>query len=411
MKAKRDLLDRRRFLKNIGAAGLSSLLALPKVEAETPDANAPAKTAEAKLPQVPKRQLGRTGVKIPILSLGANRLDDQIILRNCFKWGVTYWDTSHSYMGGKSELEIGRFVSKNQKQRGKLFIVTKASGAQNEKDVEERLQSSLERTNTDFIDLYFVHGLEEPEQLTTKLEQWVKQAKKRGVIRFFGFSTHKNMADNLAAAAKLDWIDAIMTSYNFRLMQDKKMQKAVQACYDSGIGLVAMKTLGLRTGISIETDEDKKITGHFIKQGFTETQAAIKAVLADERFSSACVGMRSITELTSNIAAALDKRKLSKRDSKVLAEYAGATCSGYCAGCAHICNSALPDNSYVSDIMRYLMYYNSYGRHQEAKKLFAQIPADVRKRLLHTDYSGAEARCPQHLPIRKLIAEAVSSLA
>jgi len=254
MKAKRDLLDRRRFLKNIGAAGLSSLLALPKVEAETPDANAPAKTAEAKLPQVPKRQLGRTGVKIPILSLGANRLDDQIILRNCFKWGVTYWDTSHSYMGGKSELEIGRFVSKNQKQRGKLFIVTKASGAQNEKDVEERLQSSLERTNTDFIDLYFVHGLEEPEQLTTKLEQWVKQAKKRGVIRFFGFSTHKNMADNLAAAAKLDWIDAIMTSYNFRLMQDKKMQKAVQACYDSGIGLVAMKTLGLRTGISIETD-------------------------------------------------------------------------------------------------------------------------------------------------------------
>ncbi len=61
--------------------------------------------------------------------------------------------------------------------------------------------------------------------------------------------------------------------------------------------------------------------------------------------------------------------------------------------------------------MRYLMYYNSYGRHDKAKKLFAQIPANVRNRLLTTDYSPAEARCPQHLPVGKLIAEAVTKLA
>jgi hypothetical protein len=56
------------------------------------------------------------------------------------------------------------------------------------------------------------------------------------------------------------------------------------------------------------------------------------------------------------------------------------------------------------------MYFNSYGEQAEAKSLFAQIPPGVRNKLLNIDYSAAEARCPQHLPIRKLITEAVSVL-
>ena len=65
----------------------------------------------------------------------------------------------------------------------------------------------------------------------------------------------------------------------------------------------------------------------------------------------------------------------------------------------------------INDIMRYLMYCNSYGEKDMARQLFAQIPVDVRNRLLNTDYKFAEARCPQHLPIGKLMAEAVSKLA
>jgi hypothetical protein len=65
---------------------------------------------------------------------------------------------------------------------------------------------------------------------------------------------------------------------------------------------------------------------------------------------------------------------------------------------------------YASDIMRYLMYYNSYGQQETARELFDGIPADVRNKLLSIDYSTAEARCPQHIPISKLIAEAVNKL-
>ncbi len=107
----------------------------------------------------------------------------------------------------------------------------------------------------------------------------------------------------------------------------------------------------------------------------------------------------------------INKTKLTQADRDALNEYAQATCSTYCAGCAHICDSALPDTPYISDIMRYLMYYNSYGDMDRARELFAQIPAGVRNRLLGTDYSLAETRCPQHLPIAKLVAEAVNKLA
>ena len=274
--------------------------------------------------------------------------------------------------------------------------------------------------NTEYIDLYYgVHGLSSPSRLTDELKEWVKSAKERGLIRFFGFSTHMNIEQNLIAAARLGWIDAIMTSYNFRLMQDSKIQAAVETCHKAGIGLIAMKTVALDTqqrrriekGEEIETEEDKKLLGHFLGQGLAVEQAKIKFVLEDKRISSACVGMNNVTNLKSNVAAALDKTRLTQADREALAEYARATCSSYCTACAHICDSALPDAPYVSNIMRYLMYHNSYGEQAEARRLFAQIPTNVRNKLLNIDYSLAEARCPQHLSIGKLVAEAVSKLA
>jgi predicted aldo/keto reductase-like oxidoreductase len=415
-------INRRDFLRAIGTAGL--VPAMAQVTAgiatgeEKADPNAPAKTQEPKLPQVPVRKLGKTGVKVPVLSLGTmfNLIDNQIILRSTLKWGVNYWDTAHNYGGGNSELGVGKFLKDNPQVRKDLFIATKASGANTIDEIEQRLQTSLKRMNIDYIDLYYApHAASGPDKLTDELKNWAESAKKRKLIRFFGFTVHKNMADCLLAAAKLDWIDAIMTSYNFRFMQDDKIQAGIDACCKAKIGLIAMKTTGKTTiqwaKQTLETEADKKLIEHLLQKGYTQEQATIKLALEDERISGACVGMENVAVLTANVAAVLDKTKLTQADFEVFKEYADATCSGYCAGCAEICDSALPDAPYVSDIMRYLMYYNSYGKKDWARELFAGIPGDVRNRLLNIDYSAAEARCPQHLPIGKLVAEAISKLA
>jgi len=409
MKEEQNTIDRRNFLKTIGAAGLSSVWASTETIAGPNQSNAEEKP---KYPQVPRRKLGKTKVKIPSLSLGTYQVDveNQILLRKTLQYGVNFWDTAYNYGGGNSELGIGKFLAKNPKVRKNLFLATKASDVKTPEEMEKRLATSLKRMNTDYIDLYF--GLQQcsnPAWLTNKVRIWAESAKKRKLIRHFGITTHQNLAIVLAAVAKTPWIDVIMIPYNFYLTQDPELQAAVDVCYKAGIGLIAMKTQGM--GQRISTDADKKLVNHFLQRGFTEAQAKIKLVLEDKRFSSACVGMKNVSVLNSNVAAAFDKTKLTQADRDIFKEYAKATCDGYCAGCADICNSALPDVPYVSDIMRYLMYYNSYGEQAEARKLFAQIPVKVRSKLLGTDYSTAEARCPQRMPIGELVAEAVSKLA
>ena len=409
MKEEQNTIDRRNFLKTVGAAGLGSVLASTGAIAGPNQSNAEEKP---KYPQVPRRKLGKTKVKIPSLSLGTYQVDvdNQILLRKTLQHGVNFWDTAYNYGGGNSELGIGKFITKNPKVRKNLFLATKASGARTPEEMEKRLVTSLKRMNTDYIDLYF--GLQQcsnPAWLTDEVRMWAESAKKRKRIRNFGITTHQNLAIVLAAAARMPWIDAIMTSYNFYLAQDTELQVAIDACNKAGIGLIAMKTQGM--GQRIKTEADKKLVEHFLQRGFTEGQAKIKLVLEDKRFSSACVGMKNVSVLNSNVAAAFDKTKLTQADREVFSQYAKANCDGYCAGCADICNSALADVPYVSDIMRYLMYYNSYGEQAEARRLFAQIPAGVRNKLLDMDYNLAQARCPQRMPIRELIIEAVHKLA
>jgi len=406
---KQNKIDRRDFLKTVAAAGLAPAFVSTEAMATTNDAST-SEAQEAKFPQVPKRKLGKTGVDVPCLSLGAsfNTVENQAVLRGTLQWGVNYWDTSNISAGGNSELGIGKFLLNNPKLRKDLFIVSKAAKAETVAEVEERLAGSLKRMNTEYIDLYYgAYMLNDPAGLTDELKQWAESAKKRKLIRFFGFSTHKNSAQCLAAAAKLDWIDAIMLRYSFRSMQDAELKAAIDACHKAGIGLIAMKTQAK----GAEPEEGETLVQHFLQKGFTDGQAKIKAVLHDERFSSACVKMENIALLTSNVAAVLDKTELTQADMEVFKEYADATCSGYCAGCARLCDANLPDTPYVSDIMRYLTYYNSYGDKDTARELFAQIPGEVRRKLLGIDYSVAETRCPQQMPIGKLVAEAVRKLA
>jgi len=198
MRKTRNRINRRNFFKAVGAAGLSSVLISREAPAQPDESNAvnpnaPAKPRKSKYLQVPRRKLGKTGVDVPCLSLGTNRIaDNQIILRNALQHGISYWDTANSYMGGNTELCIGKFLARSPALRERLFIVSKASGIRRPPtakamvaEVEKRLQTSLERMNTDYIDLYYgIHGLSDPGQLTDELRQWAEDAKKRELIRF-----------------------------------------------------------------------------------------------------------------------------------------------------------------------------------------------------------------------------------
>jgi len=405
-------IDRRAFLKTATGLGIASVIGATSKAFGT-DANTP-KPADAnsqgkrRFEQVPRRKLGKTNVMVPILNLGGifDTVENQLILRRAIDWGITYWDTAWGYNNGNSEIGMGNFIGKNPKLRKELFVVTKTTGARDIADMKAKLDESLKRLQTDYVDLLFWHGLDNPDILTDEVKNFAAQAKKEGKIKFYGFSTHSNMAKTMAAASKLDWIDVIMTKYSFREMQDKEMQDAVDACYKSGIGLVAMKTQAKGP-----TPEDpNNPLGQFMEKGFTKEQACLKAIWQDERIASICSAMTNIAILTANVSAALDKTRLTEADMEIFRQYAQASCSGYCAGCTEICRAAMPEIP-VGDIMRYVMYHDSYGSKALAKQEFATIDAAVRERLANIDFGAVEMVCPNRLPIGQLIRDAAVKLA
>lgn len=400
MSAKNKCWSRRDFLRTIGISGAGALLAPAIPSAEPAD----------EILQVPERPFGRTGANVPILSLGSTVgiASNQLMLRQAVQWGVTYWDTAPSYQGGNSEKGFGKYFGKYPQDRQKIFLVTK-SGAWNTKGMTKDLTASLERMKTDYIDLFFVHGISDISEMNEKTKAWAEKKKSQGKIRFFGFSTHSNMEECLLGAAGLGWIDGIMMTYNYRLMHKDRMKRAVDASVNAGIGLTAMKTQG-GGQVNTNTETELKLAGRFMQKGFTDAQAKLKAVWENPQIACICSRMPNMSILMSNTAAALDKTKLSSTDRKLLQQYARETHSGYCAGCTEICESATGKKMPIGDVMRCLMYGRSYGDQDYAVTEFRKISENRRGQLAELDYSLAEKKCPQKIPIGKLIMEAIEEL-
>ncbi|HAY38383.1 MAG TPA: aldo/keto reductase [Desulfobacteraceae bacterium] len=386
----------------LGAAVGGTALRLPR--------QASAQIALPKAP-MPRRPFGRSGIKVSTLSLGGmfDILNNRLMLAKALEWGIDYWDTAEGYGGGRSEEGIGRWFARNPNTRKQVFLVTKLS-LRRGTDFTSRLEECLKRLHTDYIDLLFVHGISGIDEMDPGLESWSQAMKKAGKLRLVGFSTHSNMEDCLEGAARLPWIDGIMFTYNYRLMHEPRMKAAVEACYRAGIGLTAMKTQG---GGPVKSDSESeiKMAGRFMQKGFTDHQARLMAVWEDKRIASICSQMPNLTIMATNAAAAVDQTRLSQSDRALLAQYARKTCSDYCAGCSRLCSEVLGIKVPINDVMRCLMYVNSYQDLTLARSTFEMLPAQTRTLLAQLDFNEAERSCPRNLPIGRMMKEATNLLA
>ena len=126
-------LSRRDFIKTVGLGGMAAT----GIEAAT--AMAAGEKSDEKAPSVPKRKLGKTGVDVSILCLGGmfDTVNNQLLLRQAYNWGVTYWDTAEGYGNGMSEEGFGRFFSRNPEARKNIFLATKTRPGTPEKMTQE----------------------------------------------------------------------------------------------------------------------------------------------------------------------------------------------------------------------------------------------------------------------------------
>jgi predicted aldo/keto reductase-like oxidoreductase len=399
-------LTRREFVTTVGIAGL----AMTGIGA-TAALAAPEPPPTPRADTVPRRRLGKTGVDVPILSLGCmfDTINNQLLLKQAVKWGVTYWDTAEHYGNTLSEEGIGRFFSRNPEARQKVFLVTKLETKGG--DLTKRLDQCLQRMQTSYLDLFLVPAVAAIDELTPAIKDWAEEMKKARKFKFFGFATHTNMEDCLLGAAKLDWIDAVMATYNFRVMSNSKMQAAVDACAKAGVGLVAMKSqAGRPSGSEVPSEAKVDVGERFLQRGFTDKQAKLKLVWENPHIASICSQMHNLTIMSANVAAARDLAKLTRQEIDSLFRYAAETRENYCAGCGRICQEAVGGAVPVHEVMRCLMYYRYYGEPELARLTFSGLPAEVKRRMAVVDYSQAEQACPNGLAITELMRQALELL-
>ena len=336
------------------------------------------------LPQVPRRRLGKTGETVPILLMGGGmKLDPRFDpkLAEAFRFGVNYIDAADCYSGGSCETAVGSFHTRAQ-NRKELWITSK-SDDHDPKGFEKTVHTSLEKMQTDWVDMMFLHALKDADHVNDDLKAVVDRLKKEGRIRHFGFSCHDgNVAELLQMAARTPWVESVMFRYNFRKYGDEKLNRAIDACVKANVGLIAMKTQGSEASFA---DAWKKFeqTGKWSKH-----QSVLKAVWADDRISAAVSHMDTFEKLKENVAAALDRTELGATEWESLEKYAAATRPHACDGCDHLCGAAVDAPVRIGATMRYLMYHDVYGDADEARRRFAQLPPEARK-LSGVDFARA----------------------
>jgi predicted aldo/keto reductase-like oxidoreductase len=371
----------RRHLLTLSAATSAAVLGM------SPD-------AEAK-PQVPRRRLGKTNETIPILLVGGGmgfQGSDDARIKLALEHGANYIDTARKYAGGSSEKNAGATL-KQLGAREKTWITSKTP-KWTARGLEQDVAFSLESLQTSYVDLYFLHELDELGPLNDpELVKTVERLKKDKKIRFFGFSCHGgNVAELLHKAAERPFIDAVMFKYSFRDYGNKELNQAIDAAHKADVGLIAMKTQSSEAGIAGAVQRFEK-TGKWNKY-----QAVLKAVWEDKRIAAAVSHMVDLKQMKENLAAALDKNKLGMNERDAVRRYAEATRPYACDGCEHICGAAVEAPVRIATTLRCLMYHDSYGDTEKARRVFAALP-EAAKRLEGVDFSAATRACPNGIDL------------
>jgi aryl-alcohol dehydrogenase-like predicted oxidoreductase len=206
--------------------------------------------------EIPRRALGKTGETVSVLGLGGYHLglvgaerEAISLVHRAIDDGITFMDNAWEYVDGKSEQRMGKALAKGWRQR--VFLMTKVcTHGRDARTAMRQLEDSLRRLKTDHIDLWQVHEVAyagDPERHFMKggVIEALELAKTKGLVRFVGFTGHKDPALHLEMLSHgyafdtcqlpLNCFDATFRSFEQQVLPELARQ---------GIAAIGMKSLG-----------------------------------------------------------------------------------------------------------------------------------------------------------------------
>jgi aryl-alcohol dehydrogenase-like predicted oxidoreductase len=355
-------MKRRTFLRS-GLAGAAGLAVIDKtvLAATSPGGN-----------DILYRTLGKTGLKIPVVSFGVMRSDNSGLVKAAYDGGIKMFDTAHGYQNGRNEEMLGNFFT--DIPRDSFIIATKIGPAGVDRqtgkpsaettaaDFLSRFEISLSRLKMNYVDILYMHGIDSLDVLRHKeIVDAMLDLKRSGKVRFIGVSTHKNEPVIMKAMAEDGIWDVVLTAYNFKQTYLDEMDIALQAAADAGIGIVAMKTMA---GGFLDKERTKPVN----------TRAALKWALSNPNIHTTIPGITAFEHLTADLEVMTDITLSSAEKEELIA--AGTNQGLYCNACSNClpgCRNSLP----IPEIMRAYMYAYGYGNLPMASELLSQTAVEA----------------------------------
>ncbi len=240
------MTNRRVFIKSIAGAAAALTLAKP--------AQAFSNNSDRLGEVLPKRKLGRTNEYVTMLGTGGYHVgwtterDAQEVIEAALEGGVRFFDTAESYANGTSETRYGKYLT--PKYRDLIFLTSKTMG-KDAKTVTEHLEGTLNRLQTDHLDLYQVHSVFTPEDVDGRIQNGVLEvllkAKQDGKVKHIGFTGHQNPfahARMLERTKESDIFDTVLMPVN---VLDPSyfsfIQNILPIALERNLGITSIKSL------------------------------------------------------------------------------------------------------------------------------------------------------------------------
>ncbi len=349
------------------------------------------------------RTLGRTKLKIPIISFGVMNTDSPDLIKKALDMGINHLDTAHVYLRGNSETVIGK-VLKERGERDKVYVATKMAFAKDktnsifirtsdrgypgatEENFFKQLEISLERLKSDYVDILYLHSCETPKMVTDEvLLNALLKAKSQGKTRFIGVSTHRDEANVIRQAVDSKVYDVVLTAYNFLQENRNEVKNAIAYAAEKGVGIIAMKTQGGRRL------QEKTEVNH---------EAALKWVLRDENVCTAIPGMTTFEQLEMNFRV-MENLNLSKEEESYLRDAALVRGKIYCQNCRS-CIESCPKHTEIPTLMRVYMYAKAYENMIQAQLTLSEISEEYGLKSCRNCH-WCQAICAQGIDINQRI--------
>ena len=345
-------------------------------------------------PEVVYRSLGKTGLTVSGVGFGIGFVPISEVVARALDLGVNYYDTSRDY--GDSE-KIFSGVIKGRR-RDKIVIATKSPSKTKDAIVKD-LETSLKALGTDYVDIWHLHGRDNPAQIPDEAIEGLEACKKSGKTRFIGFSCHdpNNMVD---FAIKTGKFDVIQTTYSFPIGGIYR-DRAIKKLHEAGIGIIAMKVVVALSGFNLKTVDNPPATKG---EG---PLAGIKWVLQNPAIGTTVPHMRTIPQLEMNFRAMSEP--YTPNDERLLFSMNERIRPDYCRMC-YECKGQCPKGMPVAEVLRFLAYHDFCGNYHQAVVNFRDLAKEVRD-VRCSDCSACVIKCPNGVRVQDRLVRAQDLLA